>query len=182
MLEISKTSKTIVVIVITFIITVYFNVLVVQTGYDNEIPIYHHDKISDFLQSVLFCFGAIPFIVFVIIYYLYTLFFELCNSKERIFLISIILALGMGMYWQYISDYKETHRWELVYKTSLTLQEINWIDGIERSCKRANKGGSLECKTSLIPDKELHEHWDYENAKAEAAAERDADLPNCYRC
>ena len=90
MLEISKTSKTIVVIVITFIITVYFNVLVVQTGYDNEIPIYHHDKISDFLQSVLFCFGAIPFIVFVIIYYLYTLFFELCNSKERIFLISII--------------------------------------------------------------------------------------------
>jgi hypothetical protein len=99
------------------------------------------------------------------------------DTKEHIFLISIILSFGFGIYTQYSRDYRETHRWELIYKTPLTLHEENWIDGIKRSCWRAKKDSLLKCKTTIIPDKELREHWDSENAKTEAAIESDADRP-----
>jgi hypothetical protein len=178
MSEINKTPKITIITILTVIITAYFNFTIIM--YDNDVPIYHYDKMSDFLQSIAFCFVAIPLVIFVATYYLFNLLFEICNSTERTLLLSIILSFGFGMYLQNGSDYRETHRWELTYKTSLTLHETNWIDGIERSCRRAKRDSPLECKRRLITDEELSEHWDFENAKAEAAAERDADL-GCSR-
>ena len=182
MSEINKTPKVIIITILTVIIAAYFNYTIIMTSYDNDIPIYHYDKMSDVLQSIAFCLVAIPLMIFVITNYLFNLFFEICSAKERKLLLAIILSFSFGMYLQYGSDYRETHRWELISKTSLTLHETNWIDGIERSCKRENRDSRLECKTRLIPDEVLREHWDYESAKAEAAAERDADRPVCNRC
>ena len=83
MSEINKVPKFIIITILTIIITAYFNFMIIMTSYDNDTPIYHYDKISDFLQSFAFCLVAIPLLVFVATYYLVNLFFEICNSKER---------------------------------------------------------------------------------------------------
>jgi len=101
--------------------------------------------------------------------------------KSIIIVAAIITSYYAGFDTAYRHYKFEIERWSNVYKngpdesSSKIFKEVNWRDGLRRSCIRGSFEVSFKCTRTLISDEEYDQYWEIQQALENEAASSESE-------